>query len=635
MGIGRGRKVALLVVFVWGLALSSQAGSVYQVAGSSSQADPLTLGFEGPGESSAISSAAVAAASLPSGFVEQTVYSGLNFPTFVRFAPDGRVFVIEKRGTLLAFDSLSDLTPKTVVDFSGATYGWWDRGLLGMAIDPAFLTDPFVYLLYTTDIEGYGDACPDPPGGTTDGCVANARLSRIQVSASNNLVGAEQVLLDGFWCQQYPSHSIGQLQFGADGALYLSAGDGASFGFADWGQGGGSSGSPTPENPCGDPPVPVGGNQVPPGAQGGALRSQDLRTSGDPVTFDGAILRVNKATGAAFGGNPLLGGDSADDRIIDYGLRNPFRFTFRPGTNELWLGDVGWGVWEEINRIPNPTGSVHNFGWPCYEGSAPHGSYNSANLDICEGLYSQGGVTNPYFAYGHHESVDGCPSGGSSISGLAFYGGGPYPAQFDNALFFADFTRGCIWTMFPGANGLPSPSTIDLFATAAPSVGLEIGPNGDLFSVDHLGGRIVRYIFSGGNNPPVAVAVASPTSGEAPLTVDFDGSGSSDPDSDPLTYAWDLDADGQFDDSTAVSPSFTYTTAGTRVVGLSVNDGQGGTDTDTVTITVTSGGGTGDGHVELPGLAGNYISAPDHSRLDIGGDLDLRADVSLADWQTN
>jgi len=605
---------------------------------SSLNADPLTLATENQGSPvTATADAVTAAVGLPDGFVETTVFSGLNLPTMVRFASDGRVFVVEKGGLVRAFDSLSDTTAKTVINLSGATYGWWDRGLLGMTLDPGFPASPFIYLLYATDYLGYGDTCPNPPGATTDGCLANARLSRIQVSANSDLVGSEQVLINGLWCQQYPSHSIGQLEFGADGALYVSAGDGASFSFADYGQGGGSPGSPTPKNPCDDPPVPVGGNQVAPTAEGGALRSQDLRTSGDPVTLDGSILRIDKTTGAAFPGNPLLGGDPGDDRVVAIGLRNPFRITIRPGTNEVWAGDVGWGGWEEINRVANPTTGLTNFGWPCYEGNGRQGSYDGIDLTVCETLYGTAGAhTVPYYTYAHGSSVAGCPSGGSSISGLAFYEGGPYPAEYDNALFFSDYTRACIWVMFPGANGLPSPSSISLFASAAPSVGLEIGPNGDLFAVDHLGGKIVRFVHSSGaNSPPVAVVGAVPTSGPVPLTVNFTGSASSDPDGDPLSYAWDLDGDGLFDDATVANPSFTYTTAGTYLVSLQVADGQGGFDTETVTITATGGPGGSDGFVDLPGVAGNYISAPDHPRLDLTGDIDLRADVALDDWQTD
>jgi len=615
------------------LAVSSFPGAQAEAA----PPEPMRPPSEpGPGEGLQLNGSEVDAEStvlaqvLPQ-FSEVTVFSGLSLPTVVRFSSDGRIFVAEKAGVVKAFDGLS-ATAVQVSNVSGSVYGWWDRGLLGMALDPNFPTEPWVYLFYTVDTQGYNDACPTPPGPTSDGCLANGRVSRIQVNASNQQVGSEQVLLDGFWCQQYPSHSVGQLEFGPDGALYVSAGDGASFTFTDYGQGGGSLPlTPTPANPCGDPPVPVGGAQTPPTAEGGALRSQDLRSAGDPVSFDGAVLRIDPDTGQAFPGNPLAGGDPGDDRVVAYGFRNPFRHTFRPATNELWVGDVGWGIWEEIDRIPDVT-SVRNFGWPCYEGSPRQGGYDGANLNVCENLYAvSGAVTGPYFAWDHNASLAGCPGGGSSVSGLAFYEGGPYPAEYDNSLFFADYSRGCIWVMFPGGGGLPNPSNIALFASAAPSVHLEIGPNGDLFSVDHLGGAVRRYVFVGSNTPPTASATANSTSGVVPLTVSFDGSGSTDPDSDPLGYAWDLDGDGQRDDSTAIAPQYTYTTPGSYNVTLEVFDGRGGTDTDQVVITV-SGASPGDGYLQLPGLAGTYVSAPDRTTLDITGDLDLRAQVAVNDW---
>ena len=280
-------------------------------------------------------------------------------PTAVRFAGDGRVFVAEKRGVIKVFDSLTDTSPDVFADLNVNVYNFWDRGLLGMTLAPNFPTDPYVYVLYTYDHElgsssatprwgtpgMYSDPCPTPPGATGDGCVVSGRLSRLQ-AAGNTMTGAEQVLVED-WCQQYPSHSVGTVEFGRDGALYASAGDGASFNFADWGQDG------APLNPCGDPPGGAGSTLTPPTAEGGALRSQDLRTSGDPVGLDGTIIRVNPATGAALPDNPAAGAADANARrIIATGFRNPFRFTTRPGTDELWVGDVGWNTWEEINVLP-------------------------------------------------------------------------------------------------------------------------------------------------------------------------------------------------------------------------------------------------------------------------------------------
>jgi PKD repeat protein len=114
-------------------------------------------------------------------------------------------------------------------------------------------------------------------------------------------------------------------------------------------------------------------------------------------------------------------------------------------------------------------------------------------------------------------------------------------------------------------------------ATGAPAVDIQQGPDGLLYWADIYNGRIHQLRAVNNNTPPVAVATAtSPTTGAVPLTVSFDGSGSSDVDGDPLTYAWDLDGDGQYDDSSAVRPSFIYTVGGTYNVRLKVTDPAGG-----------------------------------------------------------
>ena len=536
---------------------------------------------------------ATPAQALPEGFREDVVIDDLVAPTAVAFSADARVFVAEKSGIIKVFATLDDGTPEIFADLRTQVHNFWDRGLLGMALHPDFPTDPRVYVLYAHDAEpggsaprwgvpgGTSDPCPTPPGATADGCVVTGRLSVL--TAEGDRAAREDVLVTD-WCQQYPSHSTGDLAFGADGALYVSAGDGASFNFADWGQRG------DPPNPCDDPPTGAGGTQTPPTAEGGALRSQDLRTTGDPVSLDGTVLRLDPDSGAALPDNPAAGAADANERrIVAYGLRNPFRMTTRPGTSEVWLGDVGWNRDEEINRIADPTAGVRNFGWPCYEGTGRQGGYDSADLDVCEDLYAEGPAAHatPWFSYAHSEPFapgDGCGTGGSSAAGVAVYAGGDYPDAYDGALFYADYTRRCIWTLFAGTDGLPDPATRAPFvAPAAQPVALTTGPDGDLYYVN-LGGDVRRISYFAGNQPPVAALSAAPTSGPAPLAVAFDASGSSDPDGDDLTFAWDLDGDGAFDDGGGPTATWTYDEPGRVTARVRVTDPDGASDDAQVAI---------------------------------------------------
>lgn len=648
--------------------------------------------------------ARAAAPVLPPGFTDTTVIQGLYHPTAVRFSPDGRVFVAEKSGIIKVFQNLTDTNPTIFADLRSNVYDFWDRGLLSIALHPNFPATPYIYALYTLDapIGGtaptYNDACSDPTGA---GCVAGGRLSLLK-AAGNVMQYPEQVLIED-WCQQFPSHSVGTVAFGGDGALYVSGGEGASFTYPDYGQGGNPCKDPINEGGSlrsqdkesnaaastsditifaagtqgggvyptmtlsindqvvrsyasvqGDPanrqfiqyhfvsPTPVSISQIKVSltndwqegtwdkdllvdkvvldgvvyeteaastySTGTVNGSSDCLVSGykqsewlhcngylayennvspaiaaapigDTTGYNGTILRVDPITGGAMSNNPYFGGRVDDDRIIAYGLRNPFRFAIPQYMSDIWVGDVGGAYWEEINKIVSAKDSVvENFGWPCYEGAGKRGEFDALNTPLCNALYAKNSVTAPYYYYSHN-------GGTASISGLAFYPGGNYPAEYKGALFFTDYSQNWLKAMQTGGADRPNPALVKtVIDTGMTAVDVQAGPGGDIFYANFVDGTVHRLVYNSANTPPVARATADKTSGLLPLTVSFDGSSSSDPDSDLFTYAWDLNGDNVFTDATSSKPKYTYTMRGKYTAKLRVTDARGASSTASVFI---------------------------------------------------
>jgi glucose/arabinose dehydrogenase len=524
---------------------------------------------------------------LAPGFSAEALIDGLEMPTAMRFAPDGRIFVAEKRGTIKVFSTFAS-APVTVADLKPEVFDYWDHGLLDIAVNPEFPAKPYLYALYTLDgksgdslaagtVPRYGDTCTSPTGS----CPVVSRLDRIVVNPTTGVLVSRTTLIEN-WGNQYQSHGIGNLQWAPDGQLYISCGEGASFSAVDYGNGG---------NPLGDPPNATG-SLTPPTAQGGALRSQvitpPVANPPFPTWFSGKVIKVNPETMT-----PMLDPKAVPtpSPVVASGLRNPFRMALRGGTNELWVGDVGWDSWEEIDRIQNVTAAAPvNFGWPCYEGDARQGGYEGAGLTICQNLYNApGSVTAPHYAYAHGLNVvpgDGCGSGGASITGLAFYDATAFPAAYQGGLFFSDYARQCTWFLPAGANGLPNASAPQLFARGAGApVQLTVGPDGDLYYVD-IQGSLGRFHYTVNNHSPVAALSASANSGLPPFSVTFDASASTDADpGDVLSFAWDLDGDGAFDDGAGSVISHVYTTAQNVTVKVRVTDQKGAASVASTLIT--------------------------------------------------
>ena len=334
------------------------------------------------------------------GFREEVAIGSLKLPTAVRFAPDGRVFVGEKSGIVKVFDSLTDTTPTVFADLRTKVYNAADRGLTALELDPSFPSRPYVDVAYSHDALP-GDVAPHygTPGADSDpcfspslSCPSDARVSRL--TAAGDQIVSEKVLVDNY-CFQTITHAMDHLQFG--------------LGRRPLRQRGRRRESRLPGLRTGRQPVRRSARTARsgPGVTDRRGRRSTLPGSAysdDPAVLNGAIIRVDPDTGTATPSNPLLASPDANARrIVAHGLRNPFRFTFRPGTQEIWVGDVGWNAWEEIDRITDPTvAPVSNFGWPCYEGNAPQPGFDGANLDLCEDLYGDSGaVTAPYHSWSH------------------------------------------------------------------------------------------------------------------------------------------------------------------------------------------------------------------------------------------
>jgi glucose/arabinose dehydrogenase len=539
--------------------------------------------------------AAHAAPALPPGFQDTVVFSGLEKPTAVRFAPNGMVFVAEKAGKIEVYEDLEDETPELFKNLTVETYDHADRGLLGLAIDPEFPVKPYVYALFTYDHalgssepvpqwgsteHPEGDFCPVSPANGADDCLVSGRLVRYTAKVSEDGEGhlhavavGEKALIPEAWCQQFSSHSIGDLRFGPEGALYASGGDGASFTSADYGQFG------APPNPCGDPKE-----------EGGSLRAQDLLTPAspeDPTGLSGAIIRIDPETGEGWPTNPLAANSSASERrIVAIGFRNPFRLTLDPATGEMYVGNVGSSEYEEIDRF-DPGGSVYNSGWPCYEGDNPQYQFVELDLPICEQLYAEPArVSRPLFYYSHRSAIapgDECPyASGSAISAPAFYEGEEFPEKYRGALFFADTVRGCFYVMPVGTDGRPDPKKVESFMTGGslyPGVDIEEGPDGSLYYVslfsEGFGKGAVHRITYAPGAPSAKLTSDVQYSQEVEHEFELDASESSDPTAEGLEFKWDLDGNGSFETEGGETQAVKYTEAKNVVVAVKVTDEEG------------------------------------------------------------
>ena len=470
-----------------------------------------------------------------SGFATETVAT---LPPYtlvgIAFAPDGRLFVWEKNGVVRVIKN-GQLLPTPFIDLSAKVNTFDDRGFWGLAFDPQFETNGRVYLSYT--FENAGNPNSSAP--------RTSRLTRVTAdpaSPDTALPGSEQVILGSVGtppCSSQPasadcisadggSHTLGSLRFSRDGTLFVGVGDGAEAG-------------PSDPNP---------------------LRAQNLASP------NGKLLRI-RPDGSAPSDNPFYDGtNSWRSKVWQFGLRNPFGFSQHPVTDEIYLGDVGWNTWEEVDH--GPAGA--NFGWPCFEGAGPQPTYQS-QFAQCAALPASS-VTPPFFTYDR--------GSGSAVIGGPFYTKSLYPQDYWGNFFFADYSGN--WIRRVVLDSENRPVSVQPFATEVGSpVALTLGPDGMIYYLSFASGEVRRIRYNG----PVADAAVTPTHGYSPLTVSFSSAGSVNPGGGPLTYLWEF---GDGTTSSVANPAHTYTTATVRTFAarLTVTNAAGLSSTDTVQVTVGS-----------------------------------------------
>jgi glucose/arabinose dehydrogenase len=461
------------------------------------------------------------AISVPAGFVVETLPWAFDVPTKLAFLPDGALLVAEKGGIVYL---VRDTTRTSLWVREQEVLNTDDRGLLSVAVDPDFASNRYLYFLYVCD--------PDSNGVELDNYAdAFCRLTRYTVNAldPDRLDDSTRTVLVGTgWSDGFVSasgsHAIADLAFGADGTLLVSCGDGAHFEQVD--AGGLDPGQFLP-------------GRSDPAEDLGAFRSQSL------ASLSGKVLRLDPATGLGVPSNPFWDGNPASSRsrVWAYGLRNPFRIAVRPGTGSsdpaagdpgtLYLGDVGWMTWEEVDVAP--TGGL-NFGWPCFEGPFAQPDYQAA-APPGAGCSTLGTPANPspptppLVAVSRHDPAASLPPGrtGAVMVGGVFVAGDAYPQEYRGLYLYGDFGTSRIRALLTD----PSDAILyayDLVLDADAPVSLATHPlTGDVWWASIATGEIHRLRWVGGADAPaprpaatLALSAPRPNPARGAMRFDFD-----------------------------------------------------------------------------------------------------------------
>ena len=401
---------------------------------------------------------AVAAVSLPANFVDDTLITGINLPTSMAFLPDGRLLFTEQYTAnvrLVVNGHIASTDP--IYTVGSVNVGGYERGLEGVAVDPAWPARPYVYLCYTQQ------------GGTIQIVRYTATGDLANPSGENLTLGTPLVLI-GDIPDQNPTHQAGCLRFAPDGMLMVSLGED-------------DLGCPAQDSTslrgC---ILRLKVNTLPPGGGGQVLRS--------------AITPSN---------NPLSTPDSNAKLVFAYGFRNPWRMQIDRGTSRLFVADPGENTAEELDQVP----AGANAGWPYREGthvmnptgcSEPGGMGASPYLAPIVNL-DRGPVNTVMQVAGVYR-----PAGGGTANWPSSYTGDLFYGEYYSGFLKRLRLSGATWVPGPSAPGQPDASN---WATGLQSCSdFQLGPDGSLWWLEQsptftpLNGALHRIRWTGASTPP-------------------------------------------------------------------------------------------------------------------------------------
>lgn len=453
---------------------------------------------------------------LPVGFSIEPFAAGLIEPVAFDHAPDGRIFVAEKAGRVQVIDE--GRIVDTFIDLRDEVNSNKARGLIGLALDPNFGANQRVYLNFTAELQ---PATPD------SNAAASGSLIRVSASSLNPNIADLTTRITLLTGHENPAttHSVGDIDFDADGNLIASWGD------------------------------------------GGLTLAMRLAAQ-DPDSLQGKIFRISADDGAGVPGNPYydpLNPNSTRSRVLALGVRNAWRMSRDGASGILYFGDVTDNGPEEVNVIrPSDIGTALNFGWPYYEG---------ANRTVYGNVPNDFQSTLPFISYTHIGDFDAITNG-------VLFRGDRYPGTYDGKFFFANYGQDVVYTA--DESGAYTEFGRDVWSYP---VDIHLAPSGRIQMASIANGTLYELVHENApSGRPQARAALTNVLG---LSATLNATDTTDPDNDPLDFYWDFDQDGQVD-STLASPTFTFLTSGIYSVLLTAVDSQGNSSPATLEVEIVA-----------------------------------------------